>query len=210
MISILKAEARKWREPTVTEFARIKADPFKVLVSTILSLRTKDAVTEAATKKLWQIARTPKKLAALDQKAVERAIYPAGFYHTKARVLRELSVALLERFDGRVPDNIDTLMTLKGVGRKTANLVVLKAYGVPAICVDTHVHRITNRWAYVNTRNPEETEKALRHKLPLRYWPVINDLLVTYGQHVCLPVSPLCTQCKIRPFCPQRGVARFR
>ncbi len=210
VMSILKAEARKWREPSVTEIARGPVDPFKVLVSTILSLRTKDAVTGAATERLWKIARTPQELAALDQGVVERAIYPAGFYHTKARVLRELSVALMERFGSRVPDDIETLLTLKGVGRKTANLVVLKAYGKPAICVDTHVHRITNRWSYARTRTPEETEKALRRKLPIRYWPVINDLLVSYGQHVCMPVSPICSQCRIRPYCPQRGVTRFR
>ncbi len=210
VIAILKTEVRKWREPIVTEYARGRRDPFKILVSTILSLRTKDAVTEAATDRLWKLARTPWALASLDAETIEQAIYPAGFYHTKARTLKELSKTLIARYKGRVPDDIETLVSLKGVGRKTANLVVLKAYGTPAVCVDTHVHRITNRWGYVRTKTPDQTEMALRQKLPVRFWPVINDLLVAYGQHTCLPISPMCSRCPIRAYCPRTGVTKSR
>jgi endonuclease-3 len=142
----------------------------------------------------------------LSAREIERAIYPVGFYRTKARVILGLCRDLLARFDGRVPDDIDALLTLKGVGRKTANLVVTMGFGKPGICVDTHVHRISNRLGYVRTRTPDATEAALRAKLPRRYWIGYNDLLVTFGQNVCAPVSPKCSACPVRPLCPRVGV----
>jgi endonuclease-3 len=146
----------------------------------------------------------------LSARRIERAIYPVGFYRTKARVIRGLCRDLLERFDGRVPDDIDALLTLKGVGRKTANLVVTLGFDKPGICVDTHVHRISNRLGYVRTRTPDETEMVLRGKLPRRYWIGYNDLLVTFGQNVCAPVSPKCSGCPVASLCPRVGVRTSR
>jgi len=141
---------------------------------------------------------------------IERAIYPVGFYRTKARVILGLCRDLLDRFGGRVPDDIDALLTLKGVGRKTANLVVTIGYDKPGICVDTHVHRISNRWGYVKTKHPEETEMALRRALPRRHWQIYNDLLVTFGQNLCHPTSPWCSRCPLDRFCPRLGVVHSR
>jgi len=146
----------------------------------------------------------------LSPRQIERLIYPVGFYRTKARVILGICRDLLDRFGGRVPDEIDDLLTLKGVGRKTANLVVTMGYGKPGICVDTHVHRISNRLGYVRTRTPEETEMALRAKLPKRYWIGYNDLLVTFGQNVCTPISPRCSTCPVRALCRRVGVRSFR
>ena len=146
----------------------------------------------------------------LSPRQIERLIYPVGFYRTKARVILGICRDLLDRFGGRVPDEIDDLLTLKGVGRKTANLVVTMGYGKPGICVDTHVHRISNRLGYVRTRTPEETEMALRAKLPKRYWIGYNDLLVAFGQNVCTPISPRCSTCPVRTLCRRVGVRTFR
>ncbi len=146
----------------------------------------------------------------LSPRQIERLIYPVGFYRTKARVILGICRDLLDRFGGRVPDEIDDLLTLKGVGRKTANLVVTMSYGKPGICVDTHVHRISNRLGYVRTRTPEETEMALRAKLPKRYWIGYNDLLVTFGQNVCTPISPRCSTCPVRALCRRVGVRSSR
>lgn len=185
-------------------------DPFRVLISCLLSLRTKDAVTESASERLFHLAGTPERLARIPIPLIEKAIYPVGFYKTKARTVRGVSRALLDRFEGRVPDEIDTLLTLKGVGRKTANLVVTIGFGKPGICVDTHVHRISNRLGLVKTKTPEETEWALRKRLARRYWIEWNDLLVAWGQHVCQPVSPWCSRCDVRPYCSRRGVTHCR
>ena len=141
---------------------------------------------------------------------VERVIYPVGFYRTKTRVIHSICRDLLERFGGRVPEEIDALLTLKGVGRKTANLVVTLAYGKLGICVDTHVHRIANRWGYVRTKTPDETEAALRARLPKRHWRILNDLLVAFGQHACHPTSPWCSRCPLANRCPRLGVRRSR
>jgi len=184
--------------------------PYRVLISCLISLRTKDQVTDQASRKLFALAGSPAEMAQLPVEKVADAIYPAGFYNTKARTILEVSRDLLDRFDGQVPDDIEQLMSLKGVGRKTANLVVTMAFGLPGICVDTHVHRIANRWGYVRTRNPGETERALRRKLPLDYWIEINDLLVTFGQNHCTPISPHCSTCPLGKWCPRRGVARHR
>lgn len=208
-VRILKKLVTGWKTPAVTIVAREK-DPYKVLVSCILSLRTQDKTTGAASARLFEKADTPEKMLALATDEIERLIYPVGFYRNKAKALLAISRALLERYGGRVPDEIDELLTLPGVGRKTANLVVSIGYGRPGICVDTHVHRITNRWGYVRTKTPEETEMALREKLPKRYWIEINDLLVTFGQNQCKPISPLCSTCPLYRFCDRVGVTTSR
>ncbi len=224
VIKILKGECARLKTPYVTEVAGGSAEdgvqgkgdgaiikkPFKVLVSCILSLRTKDEVTMAASKRLFALAATPLALADLGEEKIEEAIYPAGFYRTKARTLKALAWDLLENHGGRVPDTMEGLLALKGVGRKTANLVLTMGYGKPGICVDTHVHRIVNRWGLVETKTPDKTEAALRKVLPKRYWIGINDLLVRYGQNVCRPLSPFCSSCAIAGYCEKKGVKKSR
>jgi endonuclease-3 len=185
-------------------------DPVRVLIACLLSLRTKDETTGPAAERLFALADTPGAMLRLAPSAIERAIFPVGFYRTKARVLLGVCRDLLERFDGRVPDPIDALLALKGVGRKTANLVVTVGFHKPGICVDVHVHRISNRLGYVRTRTPEGTEMALRARLPRRHWIGYNDLLVAFGQNLCLPVSPRCSICPVRDCCPRVGVTRSR
>lgn len=185
-------------------------DPFRVLVACLLSLRTQDTTTGPAAARLFAVADTPAAVLRLAPRAIERLIYPVGFYRIKARVILTLCRDLLERFGGVVPDDVDTLLTLKGVGRKTANLVVTVGYGRPGICVDTHVHRISNRLGYVRTRTPDQTEAALRARLPRRYWIGYNDLLVAFGQNVCTPVSPRCSICPVSDLCRRIGVTASR
>ena len=181
-----------------------------MLVACILSLRTQDRTTGPAAARLFAVADTPAAMLALPARQIERLIYPVGFYRTKARVIRGLCRDLLERFDGRVPDDIDALLTLNGVGRKTANLVVTMGFGKPGICVDTHVHRISNRLGWVATKTPDETERALRRVLPRRFWIPINETLVRHGQAVCKPISPLCSACTVSPRCARVGVGLSR
>lgn len=176
----------------------------------MLSLRTKDKTTSQASERLFALANNPNDMLTLKPKDIEKAIYPAGFYRNKARTILEISRQLVEKYNSQVPDDIDELLKMKGVGRKTANLVMILGYGRPGICVDTHVHRISNRLGYISTKTPEQTEKALRRKLPLKYWMGYNKLLVLFGQHICLPVSPKCSQCPINPFCDRVGVKRSR
>jgi endonuclease III len=185
-------------------------DPFRVLIACILSLRTQDTTTGPAAARLFALADTPPAMRRLTPRQIERAIYPVGFYRTKARAIRAICRDIIERFDGRVPDEIDDLLTFTGVGRKTANLVVTMGYGKPGICVDTHVHRISNRLGYVRTRTPDETEQALRRRLPRRYWIGYNDLLVSFGQNVCTPISPRCSRCPVRALCRRVGVTSAR
>ncbi len=208
-VAILKREIKRWQEPVVGVVAR-QRDPFLILVSTVLSLRTKDKVTAEASARLFKLARNPKALLKLDLRAIEKAIYPVCFYRVKARSLKSIAKDLLERYGGRVPDSIDELLTLQGVGRKTANLVVTLGFRKPGICVDIHVHRISNRWGFVRTKTPDETETVLRKKLPKKYWIIYNDLLVPYGQNLCAPVSPWCSRCKLAKFCARRGVTTSR
>lgn len=210
VLKILARETKRWQPPVAGTFASGPNAPFKVLISTVLSLRTKDTTTGPASRRLFELADTPEKMLHLSATEIEKAIYPVGFYRTKARNVLSICRDLIERFDGRVPDDLDTLLELQGVGRKTANLVVTVGYGKPGICVDTHVHRISNRWGLVRTKSPDETEMALRKILPKRYWIGFNDLLVSYGQNLCVPVSPFCGRCKIRRFCPRKGVQKFR
>lgn len=185
-------------------------DPFRVLIACLLSLRTKDETTGPASRRLFALADTPQAMLRLTPDQIERAIFPVGFYRTKARGLLRVCRELIERFGGAVPDTIDELLTLHGVGRKTANLVVTQGFNKPGICVDVHVHRISNRLGYVKTKTPAETEAALRATLPRRYWIGYNDLLVSFGQNVCLPVSPRCSRCPISATCPRVGVTRSR
>jgi endonuclease III len=209
-IRTLRRLSPTWRVTALAEVAAQWHDPFRVLIACLLSLRTKDETTGPAAARLFALADTPEAMRRLSPRAIERAIYPVGFYRTKARVLRDVSRDLIERFGGSVPDDIDALLTLKGVGRKTANLVVTVGFGKPGICVDTHVHRISNRLGFVRTRTPEQTEMALRAKLPGRYWIELNDLLVTHGQNVCRPLSPLCSRCPVRASCHRVGVVTSR
>lgn len=196
--------------PAVSRIARDTRDPFRVLVSTALSLRTKDEVTDEAARRLFALAATPKALALLPLRVIERAIYPAGFYRTKARTVRDIARRLVAEYGGRVPDDVDELLSFKGVGRKTATLVVSMAYGKPAICVDTHVHRVSNRLGLVATSTPAKTESALMEILPRKHWIGINELLVRFGQRVCRPISPYCSTCPVRRTCPRIGVGRHR
>ena len=209
-LSILRREAPSWNSPIVSFIATHTRDPFRTLISCILSLRTKDQTTALASERLFARADTPEKMLALSAKTLERLIYPVGFYRTKARVIRGICRDLIDKFEGRVPDEIDLLMTLKGVGRKTANLVVTEAYAKPGICVDTHVHRISNRWGLVKTKTPDRTEVALREVLPARHWLEYNGILVAFGQTICHPTSPWCSRCKIADLCPRIGVIRSR
>jgi endonuclease-3 len=185
-------------------------DPYRVLIGCVLSLRTKDEVSYPATDRLFQRAANPAEMLRLRASTISRLIYPVGFYRTKARQIREISRQILDRFGGTVPGDLDELLTLPGVGRKTANLVVTLAFNKPGICVDTHVHRISNRLGWVHTPTPEKTEFALREILPRRYWIVINELLVRHGRETCKPISPLCSHCVIRDDCSRTGVDRSR
>jgi endonuclease-3 len=196
--------------PVVSLIAEAERDPFKVLISTILSARTKDAVTARASARLFAVAPEAAALARLPVGRIEKLIFPVGFYRTKAKSVRQTARELLERFAGAVPATIDELVTLPGVGRKTANLVLTEGFRKPAICVDTHVHRISNLWGYVDTETPEQTEAALRARLPRRHWIDLNKTLVTFGQTICVPLSPRCSQCPVEAWCPKLGVARSR
>ena len=210
---ILAAVRRKlpeWDPTALSRVAEERRDSFRLLIGCLLSLRTKDETTYPAAERLFRLADRPEAMLRLIPKQIERAIFPVGFYRTKARVILGVCRDLLTRFDGKVPDDLDALLTLKGVGRKTANLVVTLGFGKPGICVDTHVHRISNRLGYVKTKTPEQTEMALREKLPRRYWIDYNDLLVTFGQNICKPLSPLCSRCPVQRRCLKVGVTRHR
>ena len=211
VLRTLRREVRQWPDPVVGVVAKESSqDPFRILIATVLSLSTKDLTTAEASARLFTLADTPVAMLRLTPARIERAIYPVGFYRNKARQLLGISRALLDRYDGLVPDDIDELLTLPGVGRKTANLVVTVGYRKPGICVDIHVHRISNRWGYIKTKTPEESEEVLRAKLPKRYWITYNDLLVPFGQHVCLPVSPWCSRCSVAAYCDRVGVTKSR
>jgi endonuclease-3 len=209
-LKVLRREAPKWNAPVLTLMAAEEDDPFKTLIGCILSLRTKDQTTAIAAARLFSIAATPRQVLAMEPGELAKAIYPVGFYRTKAGVIRGICRDLIERFEGRVPQRMEQLLTLKGVGRKTANLVITQAFRKPGICVDTHVHRISNRWGLVRTKTPEQTEAALREVLPRRYWIELNELLVAFGQTICQPVSPFCSRCPLASRCPKIGVARSR
>lgn len=210
VLGILRKEAAGWNVPVVTLTAVSSKSPFRVLISTVLSLRTKDETTAEASARLFLEASTPRGVLELGEKRVRDLIYPVGFYRVKAQNIIGICEKLIDEYDGQVPDSIDELLKFRGVGRKTANLVLSLGYGKPAICVDIHVHRISNRWGYVDTKNPYETEMALQEKLPRRYWIEYNSLLVALGQQICRPLSPLCSRCPVSGYCPKRGVLRSR
>jgi len=202
-IKILREEYKKWNAPIVTLISVQTKDPYKVLISTLLSLRTKDDVTAKASYRLFEYADTPEKMIRLSEDEIQKLIFPVGFYKTKAKTIIETSQILIDKYRSKVPDSLDVLLNFKGVGRKTANLVLSLGYGQDTICVDTHVHRISNRWGAVSTKTPEETEFALMEKIPKKYWSEINDLMVAFGQTVCSPIGPKCGECKVID-CPVR------
>lgn len=202
ILQILEEYIQQFSNPAVERVGR--GDPFRVLISTVISARTKDNVTREAAKRLLEAAKDPYELLKIGENRIAELIYPAGFYRIKAKSLTELSRALIDRFGGHVPDNMDDLLSLKGVGRKTANLVMVLGFDEYGICVDTHVHRITNRWGFVKTRTPFETEMELRRNLPKKNWKEINSILVTFGKNVCKPLRPLCGICPITRYCEKK------
>jgi endonuclease-3 len=210
---LLKKQVKSLEMPWLEQMAyqnQWERDPFKILISCLLSLRTQDKTTASSSERLFALAPDAETLSVLPVKIIEKAIYPVGFYRVKAKRIKEISKVLAEKYASKVPDELDELLNFKGVGRKTANLVLTLGFHKPGICVDTHVHRITNRWGYVQTKTPEKTEYALREKLPAKYWLEINGLLVAFGQGICRPVSPLCSQCPIKMFCDRVGVKVHR
>lgn len=196
--------------PGVSLIALEGNDPYRILVSTILSLRTRDSNTIAASNELFRIAGDVYKLDGLDEEEIESAIKASGFYKRKAQQLKKIARIIIDEYGGRIPDDMDKLLALPGVGLKTASLVLNLGFGIDAICVDCHVHEICNRLGWVNTKTPEATEKELREILPRRFWISLNELLVRYGQYICLPISPYCSKCSENKDCPKRGVARSR
>ncbi len=210
VVAILKETLKDLPDPSVTLVGKKWKTPFHVLISCLLSLRTKDQTTLPASERLFALANTPSEMLKVSIEKIEKAIYPVGFYKTKARTIHGVCRDILEKFGGQVPDDLDVLMTMKGVGRKTANLVLTEGFGIKAICVDTHVHRISNRLGYVKTKDPHETESALRKQLPKKFWIDYNALLVVWGQNICKPVSPLCSTCPLAKICARVGVLQSR
>lgn len=209
-MDILQAEMPRYQQPLVEEMGVEGQSPYRILIATLLSLRTKDTLTAVVAPRLFAVADTPAAMVAVSMERIMELIYPVGFYRTKARTIHQVSALLIERYGGDVPADLDALLALPGVGRKTANLVLTAGFGLPGICVDTHVHRICNRWGYVQTKNPDATEVALREQLPVQYWIPINGLLVTLGQNICHPISPRCSQCPVAAYCARVGVTRTR
>lgn len=210
IIPRLTEELKKSEMPIVSHLAEEQRDPFTILISTLISLRTKDEVTAEAAERLFRLAGSPAEMLTLAPETISQAIYPAGFYRNKARTILSVCRELVDLYHSHVPDTIEKLLTMPGVGRKTANLVVTLGFNKPGICVDTHVHRISNRLGYVRTKTPDETEFALRGKLPTKYWIDYNTLLVSFGRRICRPVSPLCRSCPIRDYCDRVGVTTSR
>jgi len=210
VIRVLRREMKELPDPSVTLVGKKWKSPFLVLISCILSLRTKDETTLPASERLFRLAKTPQSMLKLTAHRIEKAVYPVGFYKTKAKNILGICRDIIERFHNKVPDDIETLMTMRGVGRKTANLVLTEGFGIPAMCVDTHVHRISNRFGYVRTKLPDETEQELRKKLPKKHWMDYNALLVTWGQNICRPISPLCSNCGINKICQRNNVQTSR
>ncbi|MCR4676596.1 MAG: endonuclease III [Sphaerochaetaceae bacterium] len=196
--------------PAVSYVAITHNDPYCVLISTLLSLRTKDDVTLNASMRLFEKADTPQKMLSLSQKEIEDLIFPTGFYKTKAQRILEVSRILVDRYDGRVPDTVEELLSLPGVGIKTANLTLNLGFAIDAICVDCHVHQISNRLGWIKTKTPEESEKVLQTVMPKRFWIPLNELLVSYGQEICTSVSPRCSECPESGRCPKIGVTKSR
>jgi endonuclease III len=210
VIPILRQAAKSWVPALVDDKGGSEWSSYQILIATILSLRTKDTLTAQVAPRLFALANTPTAMLRLTPEQIEKTIYPVGFYRNKARSILAISQKLIEDYAGQVPDDLEVLLTLPGVGRKTANLVVTVGFNKPGICVDIHVHRISNRWGYVCTKTPEETELKLREKLPQEYWIEYNGLLVSMGQNLCTPTSPWCSRCPVIQFCDRVGVTRSR
>jgi len=209
IIETLKIEKKKFKKTAISEIHKTK-DPFRVLISCLLSLRTKDEVTLKASERLFSVAKTPQEFLNLSTKKIEELIYPVGFYRVKAKRIKEISKIIIERYGGKVPDNLEELLTLPGVGRKTANIVITQGFNKYGIAVDTHVHRVSNRLGLVKTKTPEETEVKLREIIPKKYWIELNDLFVSFGQNICTPISPRCSICPISKYCDKVGVKTHR
>ncbi len=210
VVGIVKESVKKYDMPVLERFNDSKKDPYWVLIPCILSLRAKDEATAVVSENLYKIAPTPEKVLKIPLKKMEQIVYKTGFYHVKAKNVLNITRIILEKYKGKVPDDIDELLTIPGVGRKTANLVVTVAFKKPGICVDTHVHKICNRWGYVDTKDADHTEMRLREILPKKHWMKINLYLVLFGQNVCLSVSPLCSECPLGKLCPRIGVTVSR
>lgn len=211
VIAILRESVRAWQPPLVDDMGKKKErTPYQILIATILSLRTKDTMTAQVAPKLFALADNPGDMVRHSPEAIAEVIYPVGFYRNKAKNIVAISQKLIDDYEGHVPDDLEVLLKLPGVGRKTANLVLTVGFNKPGICVDIHVHRISNRWGYVQTKTPEQTEFALREKLPQEYWIEYNGLLVSFGQNLCTPVSPWCSQCPVSQFCDRVGIERSR
>jgi endonuclease-3 len=210
IITTLENFVEHFEEPAVSKVARNKRDPYRILISTILSLRTKDKTTLEASERLFSKADTPHKMLKLTQKEIESLIYPVGFYRRKSGEILEISKRLIEKYKGKVPDSMKELLKLNGVGRKTANLVINEGFNKPGICVDTHVHRISNRLGLVETKTPEQSETELMKIVPKKYWIKYNSILVPFGQNVCRPISPLCSECPVEKQCSKVNVKRHR
>ena len=210
IIGTLRTAAENVETPTVFDYSYRKSTPFQILISTIISLRTRDPVTFTSSERLFAKAPDPLSVSKMDISKIAQLIYPAGFYKRKAENIKHISEILLDKHEGLVPKNIEDLLELPGVGRKTANLTLGLSYGIPALCVDTHVHRIPNRKGWIETKTPEKTEFALVKILPEKYWIEINELLVAFGQTICTPVSPRCSECPFGNDCPRIGVGKSR
>ncbi|MDO9529668.1 MAG: endonuclease III [Syntrophales bacterium] len=210
VVNVLKRELEICEPPIVSSLAEKTRSPFQILISTLLSLRTKDEITAVACKNLFALASTPEEMLKLSEEKIIRAIYPVGFYRNKAKTILHICRELIDKYKSKVPDTAEELLSLKGVGRKTANLVAALGYNRKEICVDIHVHRISNRLGYVKTGTPEKTEYALKEKLPQKYWSIYNTLMVTFGKNICRPVSPFCSKCPVSMQCDRVGVVKSR
>ncbi len=211
VLTLLQKATRTMPLPMANIISReFNKDPYLILIACLLSLRSRDTLTYLVCKKLFAHARTPQQMLALPLTMLEHILHPINFYYKKARLMHSVSKELLERFNGTVPTTEQELLSLYGVGRKTATLVLGIAFDIPAICVDTHVHKITNRLGWVTTHTPEQTEEALKKIVPQAWWIELNRLLVTWGQNVCVPISPFCSKCAIAEYCPRIGVTKHR
>ncbi len=210
VMEILHKETKDFFVPVVSKLDLEGVNPFIILISTVMSLRTKDQVTLDATIRLMKYGTTPEEIIKLSEEKIKKIIYPVGFYKTKAKRIIEICKILIQKYNGKTPANMEKLLDLPGVGRKTANLVLAVGFKLPGMCVDTHVHRISNRFGIINTKNAEETEFALREVLPIKYWEKYNEYLVSWGQNICKPISPFCSKCRVKPLCKQKGVKKYR
>jgi len=210
LMFLLEKETKQFFVPVVSKLDQMGKEPFHILISTVLSLRTKDQTTLEASLRLFKLADTPEKMLSLNPQLIEKTIFPVGFYKTKAKNIQKICSILVEKYGGKVPSDMDLLLALPGVGRKTANLVLAVGFKLPGMCVDTHVHRISNRLGILKTDSPLQTEMVLREILPVKYWEKYNEYLVSWGQNICKPISPFCSKCPIKHLCQQKNVTHSR